>query len=384
MDWWWRGAAGAIKHRQETGDFPSKYQNVALIVGVTGMSGNSLADMLQLAGTPGGRWKVYGVACRPQPEWQFHHRIHYIQCEMADPQDSQAKLSRLTDVTHVFYVGWVNKSSEDESRVENGNMLRNVLKAVIPNAPNLQHICLQTGQNSSIPSANVGFSEDLARADSLGCYSGMENILSEEVRNKENLTWSIHRPSVMIGFSPYSTRNIVGSLCVYATICKHEKKPLRFPGIQAAWDGYSEGADADLVADQQIWAGLERPGKGQVFNCSNGDKFKWRDLWKVLAEEFEVEYMEFEECSETLEEMMRDKGPVWDEIVEEKELLPTKLEELGTWWYVDYVIRREPGSGSDVSCSMNKSKEYGFDGSRDTVESFRFWIEHTRKYKIVP
>ncbi|KAK9705353.1 hypothetical protein RND81_07G050500 [Saponaria officinalis] len=392
MDWWWQGAAGAIKHKRETEDFPSKYQNVALIVGVTGMSGNSLADMLQLSGTPGGRWKVYGVARRPQPEWQFHHRINYVQCEMGDPEDSQAKLAHLKDVTHVFYVGWVNKSSGAESCLENGIMLRNVLKAVIPNAPNLQHICLQTGQNVYTPSVDVSsedpkqpkFAEDLPRGDGSDCYYGMEDILFEEIQKRKNLTWSVHRPAVMFGFSPYSTRNIVGSLCVYATICKHEKKPLQFPGIREAWDGYSEGADADLVADQQIWAALEHPGKGQVFCCSNGDVFKWRDLWKVLAEEFEVEFIEFKECSETLEGMMRDKGRVWEEIIEEKELLPTKLEEIGTWWYVDYVLRREPGLRSGISYSMKKSREFGFEGYRDTAESFRFWIDHTRKYKIVP
>ncbi|KAL9242049.1 hypothetical protein vseg_016092 [Gypsophila vaccaria] len=389
MDWWWRGAAGAIKHKHETEDNPSRYQNVALIVGVTGMSGNSLADMLQMSGTPGGRWKVYGVACRPQPEWQFHQRINYVQCEMGDPEDSKIKLSRLTDVTHVFYVGWVNKSSEAESCLENGKMLRNVLKAVIPNAPNLQHVCLQTGLAPSldVPIENPKqpkVSEDLPKGDDLDCYYGMENILFEEIQNRKNLTWSVHRPAVMFGFSPYSTRNIVGSLCVYATICKHGKKPLRFPGIRKAWDGYSEGADADLVADQQIWAALEHPGKGQAFNCSNGDVFKWCDLWKVLAEEFEVEFMEFEECSDTLEEMMRDKGRVWEEIIEERELLPTKLEEIGTWWYVDYVLRREPGLRSAISCTMKKSKEFGFEGCRDTAESFRFWIDHTRKYKIVP
>ena len=29
-------------------------------------------------------------------------------------------------------------------------------------------------------------------------------------------------------------------------------------------------------------------------------------------------------------EMMKDKGPVWDKIVEEKGLVPTKLEEVAT------------------------------------------------------
>ncbi|XP_057544021.1 (S)-8-oxocitronellyl enol synthase ISY1-like [Amaranthus tricolor] len=377
----------------ESGDIPSKYQNVALIVGVTGMSGNSLADILQLPTTPGGRWKVYGVGRRRQPEWQFHHNhVQYIQCDMADEDDSQAKLSHLNDVTHIFYVGWVTKSCEAETYVENGKMLRNVLNAVIPNAPNLQHICLQTGQKYAVPSSDAlgeiqeepRFIEDLPREDIEDSYYAMEDIFLEEVGEKRNVTWSIHRPAVMFGFSPYSTRNIVGSLCVYATICKHEGQPLRFPGIQAVWDGYSEVVDADLVAEQQIWAAIDRQGKRQAFNCSNGDMFKWKDLWKVLSEEFDLEYVEFEEGSNSLEGMMSEKGHVWDQIVQENEILPTKLEEVGTWWYVDSILRNEVVSDGQISRNMAKSKEYGFGGFRDTVESFRFWIEHTRKYKIIP
>lgn len=380
--------------RIESGDIPSRYQNVALVVGVTGMSGNSLADILQLSTTPGGRWKVYGVGRRPQPEWQFHHNhVQYIQCDMADPEDSQAKLSHLSDITHIFYVGWVTKSTEQESQEANGRMLHNVLKVVIANAPNLQHVCLQTGQRYALPSLyslaeiqhESKYVEDLPRKDITDCYYAMENILFQEVQIKErNLTWSVHRPAVMLGFSPYSTRNIVGSLCVYATICKHEGQPLRFPGNQAAWDGFSEAADADLVAEQQIWAALDPQGKRQVFNCSNGDLFKWKDLWKVLAEEFELKYLDFEEGSKSLEEMMRDKGPVWDQIVQDKELLPTQLEEVGTWWYVDSILRCETVLDGKINRSMDKSRGYGFGGSRNTADSFRFWIDHTRRYKIIP
>nr|DAD34962.1 TPA_asm: hypothetical protein HUJ06_005602 [Nelumbo nucifera] len=39
-----------------------------------------------------------------------------------------------------------------------------------------------------------------------------------------------------------------------------------------------------------------------------------------------------------LEEMMKGKGPVWDEIVREKELVLTKLEEVGLWWLVGAIF----------------------------------------------
>ncbi|MBA0659227.1 hypothetical protein Goklo_011379, partial [Gossypium klotzschianum] len=129
----------------EEDEAPKSLKSVGLIIGVTGIVGNSLAEILPLSDTPGGPWKVYGVARRPRPNWNANHPIQYIQCDVSDPNDTESKLSQLTDVTHIFYVSWTNRTSEAENCEINGSMLRNVLRSVIPNAPNLRHICLQTG-----------------------------------------------------------------------------------------------------------------------------------------------------------------------------------------------------------------------------------------------
>ena len=92
---------------------------------------------------------------------------------MVDPEDTQAKLSCLTDVTHIFYVGWVNKSSEAENSIENWKMLRNDLTALMPNAQDLQHICLQIGRKEHSCSRKLSlavqegtqFAEDLPRLE---------------------------------------------------------------------------------------------------------------------------------------------------------------------------------------------------------------------------
>ncbi|KAK9287499.1 hypothetical protein L1049_015920 [Liquidambar formosana] len=389
MSWWWAGAIGAAKKKFDEEDAPPKYQSVGLIIGVTGIVGNSLAEILPLPDTPGGRWKVYGVARRPRPSWNADHPIEYIQCDVSDREETIEKLSSLTDVTHVFYVTWSSQSSEAQNCIVNGSMFRNVLDAVIPNAPSLQHICLQTGRKHYIgPFEALGkvqahdppFHEDLRRLDVANFYYTMEDILFEEVEKKEGLTWSIHRPGVIFGFSPYSLMNMIGTLCAYAAICKYEGKKLRFPGTRAAWDGYWDASDADLIAEHQIWAAVDPYAKNEAFNCSNGDVFKWKHLWKVLAEQFEVECGELEEgVNMSLQEMMKDKGPVWDEIVKEKGLVPTKLEEVGTWWFADVVLSTE-----SVLDSMNKSKEHGFLGFRNSKSSFITWMDKMQACKIVP
>ncbi|XP_068327698.1 3-oxo-Delta(4,5)-steroid 5-beta-reductase-like [Pyrus communis] len=390
MSWWWAGAVGAAKKKADEDEQPRAPESVGLVIGVTGIVGNSLAEILPLSDTPGGPWKVYGVARRPRPNWSADHPIEYIQCDVSDPDDAKTKLSPLTDVTHVFYVTWSSRSTEVENCEVNGNMLRNVLESVIPNAPNLRHICLQTGGKHYLgPFESFGkiqphdppFTEDLPRLDTPNFYYTQEDLLFAAVEKKEDLTWSVHRPDMIFGFSPYSLMNIVGTLCVYAAICKHEGLPLRFPGSKAAWNSYSVAADADLIAEHHIWAAVDPYAKNEAFNINNGDVFKWKHFWKVLAEQFGIEEYGIDERGGrlSLAERMKGKEGVWEEIVRENELKETKLEEVGVWWFVDVVL-----GGEGVLSSMNKSKEHGFVGFRNSRNSFVTWIDKMKSFKIVP
>ncbi|GMN37836.1 hypothetical protein TIFTF001_007134 [Ficus carica] len=368
-----------------------KYQSVALVVGATGIVGNSLAEILPLSHTPGGPWKVYGIARRPQPSWNADHPITYIQCDVSDPQQTRDKLSKLTDVTHIFYVTWSGRLTEAENCAVNGAMLRNVLEVVIPHAPNLQHICLQTGRKHYVGSFEMQgrirsheppYHEDLPRLEGPNFYYVLEDILMEEVKKKEGLTWTVHRPGAIFGFSPYSLLNVVEGLCAYAAICKHEGTKLRFPRTLAGLETFWDASDADLVAEQQIWAAVEPRAKNEAYNCSNGDVFKWKQMLKVLAEQFGLEYEEYYDEGQrlTFVEMMKDKGEVWDQIVKENGLVPTKLEHVGNWWGMDFVFNY----GLSTMDSMNKSKEYGFLGFRNSKKSFVSWIDKFKAYKIVP
>ncbi|KAG6406638.1 hypothetical protein SASPL_134244 [Salvia splendens] len=351
MSWWWAGAIGAANNKLDENEVPPNYQSVALVVGMTGIVGNSMAEILLLADTPGGPWKVF--------------------CDVSDSDDVEAKLSSLTDITNIFYVTWTNRSTEKENCEANGKMLKNVLNVVIPNCPNLKHICLFTGRKHYVgpferlwntQAHDSPLTEDLPRLDCPNFYYTLEDILFEEVGKKAGLTWSVHRPGNIFRFSPYALMNLVGTLCVYAAICKHEGAVLRFPGCKAAWDGYS---DADLIAEHQIWAAVEPYAKNEAFNVSNGDVFKWKHLWKVLADQFEVECGEFEEGKGVrLQELMKDKGPVWDDIVRENGLLSNKLEDTGKWWFVDLIL--ENAVPLDT---MNKSKG-----------AWIFWIQKFKEF----
>lgn len=94
-------------------DKSEKQRGVALVIGVTGIVGNSLVEILPLADTPGGPWKIYGVARRPKPDWSPDTPVEYIQCDVLDRHLTLEKISPLKDVTHLFWVVWVSRETEE-------------------------------------------------------------------------------------------------------------------------------------------------------------------------------------------------------------------------------------------------------------------------------
>jgi nucleoside-diphosphate-sugar epimerase len=362
---------------------------VALIAGVTGIVGNTLADQLAEEDAPGGPWKVYGLARRPKPDWLNQSNLIYIQCNLLEREQTLAKLSPLHDVTHIFYVTWVNRDAEEESCEANGGMLRNVIDALLPNAKQLQHIVLQTGgKHYTGPFAYAGkleipdapFKEDSPRLPCPNFYHTQEDIVFDTVKQKQGLTYSVHRPTVIFGFTAGNLMNMVCTLAVYASICKYEGKPLIFPGNGVCWAQLFDASDASLIAEQEIWACLDPKAKNQAFNSSNGDVFIWKRLWYLLAEKYELQVQEYKGEPTSLSEMMKGKEQVWDKIVQENGLQPLELHEVGHWWFADLLLNQ---TFENVS-SMNKSREHGFLGWCDTEKSFLSAINKARANKVVP
>lgn len=360
---------------------------MALIVGVTGIAGSGLAETLSLGDTPGGPWKVYGVARRPCPEWITTLNVDYIQCDIAKTEETRSKLSPLTDITHIFYVSWTG--SEDVAL--NTLMFRNILDSVIPNAPSLKHVGLQTGikyywgnmaeMDSTNQPHDCPFYEDLPRLKQDNFYYNLEDLVYHTAA-ATRITWSIHRPALIFGFSPCSMMNTVSTLCVYAAICKHENKPLLYTGTQTSFTCLWDAVDSDLLAEHFVWTATQPGAKSEALNVNNGDVFKWKHLWKVLAREFGLEaVVGYEQGVEPvlLEDVMKDKDAVWDEIVKKNDLAPTKLRDIAAFWLVDVVFRNK-----ETLCSMNKNKELGFLGFRDSTKSFLNCINKMRAYKFVP
>ncbi|XP_076921852.1 (S)-8-oxocitronellyl enol synthase CYC2-like [Bidens hawaiensis] len=368
-------------------------QYVALIVGVTGMAGVALTEALKKPTTLGGPWTVYGVSRRPLPDWFPTSLLHnHIMLDTLNQQQTHQILAPLSSrITHVFWVAIQVNESEEVNVSLNSTMLSNVLGALTSSpSSKLSHVTLLTGTkqymgpifdptlSGQLAPHDAPFIEDYPRLPFPNFYYALEDILASY---SKSFTYSVHRSSIIVGTSTRSIYNSFLTLSIYALICKHENYPFRYFGNMYSWEHFWDVSDARLLAEQQIWASVTDKAKNEAFNCTNGDMFTWKMVWRVLCDVFDVEFVPFDEKEKfDLVEFMKDKGEVWDKIVEENGLYKTKMMEITCFGAIQQVLKLE----IQHVCSMNKSREFGFHGYANTFKSIPEWVEKLRQMKILP
>ncbi|KAM7467154.1 hypothetical protein LguiB_014716 [Lonicera macranthoides] len=358
----------------------SESNGVALIVGVTGMVGLSLAEALNKPTALGGPWKVYGASRRPLPTWFPSFLLHqYITFDATDLENTSKTLSPISSqITHVFWVAFQLRDSEEINVALNSTMLTNVLTALRFSSPSsvLRHITLQTGTKhymgpvfdpsllEQLVPPETPFREEYPRLPFPNFYYALEDLVASLATR---FSYSVHRSSIIMGASSRSIHNSLLTLSVYATICKHEGLPFRY-------------TNARVLAEQHIWAAVTDKARNEAFNCTNGDVFTWKSFWKTLCLIFDLELLPFDEEEFDIAESMKDKGEIWDDIVEKNGLYKTKMEEIVCFGALQTVLKFD----FQHVCSMNKSREFGFFGYADTLKCVGMWVGKLREMKIIP
>ncbi|KAK3206521.1 hypothetical protein Dsin_020567 [Dipteronia sinensis] len=373
-------------------------ENVAIIFGVTGLVGKELAR--RLISTQ--KWKVYGVA-RRNPDKIFSsiksctNDFNFISCDLLDPVETQQKLALLEDVTHVFWVTWASKYVFDMRKCceQNKAMMSNALNAILPTAKALKHVSLQTGMKHYV-SLQGPFDENKVRfydedcprvSSSINFYYVLEDLLQERLSSK--VAWSVHRPGLLIGSSRKTLYNFMGSLCVYAAICKRENLPFVFGGTRECWEDLCiDGSDVRLVAEQQIWAATNddiQSSDGQPFNAINGSNFTWKEIWPSIGNKFGLELhskknkMYFSQDFRYAK-AMSDKKQVWRDIVLKEGLVSTEMEDLANWEFLDVLFR----CPVKMLGSREKADQFGFEMRYNTLDSILYWIDFMKDEKLIP
>lgn len=352
-------------------------KSIALIVGVTGIVGRNLADLLVAEG-----WTVYGVARNPG-------QLKGVTPIAVDLQDAVAVKAALADVkpTHVFLTTWLRQATEAENIRVNAGMVRHVLDALSV-AKSVEHVALVTGLKhylgpfeaygkGSLPA--TPFRESQPRLDLENFYYAQEDEVFAAAR-RDGYTWSVHRPHTIIGYAPGNAMNMGTTLAVYASICKELGKPMRFPGSHMQWKSLTDLTDARLLAKHLLWAASTPEANNQAFNIVNGDVFRWSWMWRQLAQWFDVEAEELAGEGIPLEQQLADAAPVWREIAAKHHLAEPDIAKLTSAWHTDADL----GRPIEVVTDMSKSRNLGFTGFQASDQSFFDLFERLRTERLIP
>lgn len=300
--------------------------------------------------------------------------------DLLDPAATRSTLAGLTDVTHVFYAAYQDRPSWGELVAPNLAMLVNVVDAIEPVASALQHVSLMQGYK--VYGAHLGPFKTPARESDAGHMPPEFNVDQQDFLSARQQgkawTWSALRPSVVCGFATGIPMNLTMAIAIYAAISKELGLPLRFPGKPGAYDTLLEMTDAGLLAKATVWAATTATAANQAFNITNGDLFRWNELWPKLAASFELEVAP--PLPMSLTDVMADKEPLWESMVARHGLQPHSYDEVSSWPFADGVF----GWNYDFFADSSKARRLGFHEYIDTEAMFLELFDDMRRHKIIP
>ncbi len=208
-------------------------------------------------------------------------------------------------------------------------------------------------------------------------YYDQEDLLRARQHGK-GWHFTALRPEAVCGYAVGNPMNLSMVIAVYAVISKELGLPLRFPGPLAAYRALYQVTSADILARATDWAGTNPSAREEIFNITNGDVFRWENLWPQIARAFGMEAAH--PVPFRLAEYMADKGPLWDEIVRKHGLRPIPYEQVASWGFGDFIFR----SGYDNISSTIKARRAGFPDCIDTEDMFAEFFEQIRADRVIP
>lgn len=347
--------------------------HTALVLGAQGIIGRNLIRHLERRPD----WRVKAVARRGL---RFSTAVDYQSADLLDPGALAARADWLKDVTHVFFAAYQEHADALTLSEVNVGMLRNLVEAVERHAPQFRHVTFIQGGKAY--GAHFGMYKTPAKESDPrhfppNFYYDQEDYLREAAQGKP-WSWTALRPDIVFGFAVGNPMNLGNVIAAYASLCKEIGVPLRFPGSPRAYGILANVTDAGLLAQAMEWAALNETCYGEIFNITNGDVFRWNQVFPLVADLFGIDCVEPQTFR--LAEAMRDKGPLWERIVQQYGLHPYRLEEIANWAFGDFIFNVE----NDAFFDVNKARRFGFDRMcLDTGEEIVKLMRSLREQKVI-
>jgi len=343
----------------------------ALIFGATGVIGRNIASEL------GAGWSVSGIA-HHFPEGFMAH-VKQFKTDLLDPDSVARAVDSAGPFSHVFYCAYAPAKDWDAATDINAAMFGNVI-AKVSDAEHLRRVVLITG--TKVYGVHQGpvltpILESDPRHEPPNFYFDQADTLVAAQRGRR-WSWTELRPHTLCGLSPGTPMSLATILAVYGAICRELDVPMRFPGSEKAYEVLYQVTDAALFGRAARWAATHPLAANQAFNVTNGEGFRWRRMWPLVARSLGV--VAGPPSAFSLQEFMADKAAVWDAMVDKYRLHPYRIEQLANWQFADYALSNE----WDILSSTTKARQHGFIEAVDTASMFHRLFRMMMEERIIP
>ena len=350
-------------------------QDVAVVAGASGVVGWRLSQAL----VDCGKFRVVGCSRHlPAPEYRVAG-VDYATLDLSDPDACRQFASQVSEITHLFYTARAEfVTGQDELTNINTAMFRNLLDAVERSAA-LQHVHMVHGTKyygSTDGSYPTPAKEDEPRHARQNFYYTQEDIVL--ARGERRWNWTASRPHCICDSSLATPRSLPSLIATYAAICRHLGEPFSFPGTPGNYRAIYECTDARLLARAIVWMATEPRCADQAFNVTNGDFFRWENVWPAFARHFGLAPAPIRTISMTDE--MPGRSSVWRDVVAKNGLINTPYERMALWRYGDFIFTPD----WDLMSSTTKLRRFGFHEVIDSQQMFLEFFDDFSRRRIIP
>ncbi|HWK33647.1 MAG TPA: SDR family oxidoreductase [Hyphomicrobium sp.] len=346
----------------------------ALVVGASGVIGHGIIRHLEnLAG-----WGVVGMSRGPAPRSMAD--VPWITADINDARALESHRHMLADVTHVFYAAYVPSADLAREAEVNAGMLRGLLDGLQTCRSPLQRVVLFQGgkvYGLHLGPVKTPMRESDPRHMPPNFYYDLEDLLAER-SSSSNWTYTLLRPDIVLGAIPGQPLNLAMVIGAYAAFCQALRVPFRFPGSPAGYRVLMQATDTDLLARVSVWAAEASIAAGQAYNVTNGDLFRWENLWPALADHLGLDVGP--PMSIRLVDHMKDKGALWAEFARRFGLVTPDYRQAVGWAFGDWVFH----TGFDVVSDLTKLRLHGCRELRSTDEVLVEKLGQLQARRLIP
>ncbi|MBE0549343.1 MAG: SDR family oxidoreductase [Rubrivivax sp.] len=345
----------------------------ALVVGASGLVGGNLLERLARDQA----WDVVTLSRRAPSE---HEGVSHLAVDLLDAEQCRRAAPALADVTHIFFCARSVEPNYVIKLDSNRLIVENLLDALLPVAKRLRHVQIIHGMKwygSNLGPYRTPAKESHPRLPGPNFYYEQLDALIKR-QEGQAWTWSTLRPHFICGVSVGSPSNPLSTLGAYAAILKELGRPLDFPGEQGAFEAALNITDVRLLTEAMEWAATEPRCANEAFNIVNGDTFRWRDVWSMLADHFGMQAGGVKPMK--LRAFMADKEPVWASIVRKHGLRSGRMDDIADWAFADVMFV----GAWEQTASVVKAHRYGFNGMVDTEEMLIDILTQYRALRLLP